>query len=387
MKVDDSVETTEETAGGFGAAGGEHSAKVGAGVGAAAAGAPNYPKKKKALKKKKKSKIKIRMKAQCMNKNELKQYQKRVTAAVNAHLRGEYPSLTVCAKELQIPRSTLFDQLQAEPGYKLQKPGKRSTVFKEEEERTIVSTIQWNATTNKAGLSFTGLKNLMQTTLKSIHKADPQRKNLYEERNFVPYNSFVQRFMKRHNLTTVMSTEISKGRSALQAKDLMQWFAITEEKLNNDKDLKEVFSDPDRIWNCDETGAQLGTEKRRVVAKFGTRNVKHLNSGSGSRQSVSVAYTVSASGKLVPPRAIYAGVRNLAERKLSTMPADGKSGQWSFSRSDKGFQTSETFLECLQDLDKFLEEQKIKRPIIVYMDQATCHVSLAIISTGQYHST
>ena len=86
--------------------------------------------------------------------------------------------------------------------------------------------------------------------------------------------------------------------------------------MNSSEELKEALMDGDRVWNTDETSAQLGPEKRKVVVKCGTRNVKHLNSGSGSRQSVSVAYTVSASGKIVPPRAIYAGVRNLAEQPV-----------------------------------------------------------------------
>ena len=117
-------------------------------------------------------------------------------------------------------------------------------------------------------------------------------------------------------------------------------------KFFSDPELQEAIQDPSRVFNTDETGVRMGQEKRNVLVKTGTKEVQHLTNGSGSRTSISVSFTVSADGGIVPPRALYKVSKNYATGKLSKMPCDGKSGKWKVSSSPKGFQTAATFINA-----------------------------------------
>ena len=85
---------------------------------------------------------------------------------------------------------------------------------------------------------------------------------------------------------------------------------------------------------------------------------------------------VSANGAMVPPRLVFKGVRNVALVHLKDLPKDGKSGEWQMSVSPKGFVTRELHLEILKDLDKYLVATKTARPVILYLDGASPHISL-----------
>ena len=52
------------------------------------------------------------------------------------------------------------------------------------------------------------------------------------------------------------------------------------------------------------------------------------------------------------------------------------SGEWTFSVSEKGYITRELYIEVLRDLDKYLIEKDIPRPVIIFNDGASPHISL-----------
>ena len=55
-----------------------------------------------------------------------------------------------------------------------------------------------------------------------------------------------------------------------------------------------------------------------------------------------------------------------------------KSGEWKLCATEKGYVTSETFLDILQDLVMKLEVDNIPRPVVVFFDGASPHISLAM---------
>ena len=339
------------------------------------------PSEQKTKTKKKSKKLKNKQapkNAQSMTNKELKAYNKRIKTAMVAWATEDYESLRDCAKAFNIPKSTLYDRIKAGPDAHLSRPGKKSKVMTPAEEKRIVDHIQFLATVNKTGVSFTGLRSLLQTVLLAIHKAQPGRANIFEKENFLPSKNFVQSFTKRHKLSTVKSKEISHGRKQLKAADIEEWFAITECKFFSDPELQEAIQDPSRVFNTDETGVRMGQEKRNVLVKTGTKEVQHLTNGSGSRTSISVSFTVSADGGIVPPRALYKVSKNYATGKLSKMPCDGKSGKWKVSSSPKGFQTAATFINVLEDLLEYAKEKELKFPLILFLDQANSHITLEI---------
>ena len=158
------------------------------------------------------------------------------------------------------------------------------------------------------------------------------------------------------------------------AEDLHKWFEDINELLNGNPDLSPCMQDPDRIFNQYETAVEVGSETQKVLAEKGTKVLYNISGG--SREHITVSYMCSAGGSLVPPRVIYKGVRNVAEIKMKALPADGQSGAWQFSVSEKGYINQDLFVEVLEDLDKYLTSRNIKRPVVLIIDGAKAHISL-----------
>ena len=113
-----------------------------------------------------------------------------------------------------------------------------------------------------------------------------------------------------------------------------------------------------------------------MLAEVGTKVL--FNVTSSTRDHITSVLTVNAAGEIAPPRIFFRGVRNVAVNHLAGLPEDGKSGAWGLSCTPKGFITRETFVLILQDLVTYLEKHKIPRPIILFMDGAAPHISLAM---------
>ena len=126
----------------------------------------------------------------------------------------------------------------------------------------------------------------------------------------------------------------------------------------------------------DETAVEVGVGGQAVLARRGDK-VNYSVTGS-TRLHVTAAYTVTASGKMVPVRCVYQGVRNVAQQHLKDLSTEGLSGAWQFSVTEKGYVVQETFVTILEDLDKFLTSQDIKRPILLLIDGAAPHIGLGM---------
>ena len=75
---------------------------------------------------------------------------------------------------------------------------------------------------------------------------------------------------------------------------------------------------------------------------------------------------------------MFSGKRNLIKTKLGTMPSDGISGKWQFSYTENGWVQQDTFLEIVQDIVNYTKNNNIPTPVIIFIDGATCHLSLSI---------
>ena len=74
----------------------------------------------------------------------------------------------------------------------------------------------------------------------------------------------------------------------------------------------------------------------------------------------------------------YPRQRSIAKVKLASMPKDGLSGELGFSYSENGWVTQEVYLDIVKDLGIFIQEQGIPTPVLLFLDGALCHLSLAI---------
>ena len=291
--------------------------------------------------------------------------------AVDAFKRGDFKSMRKCSEFFKVPNSTLRDLVRNGGIYK--GSGKHSSCLSFEEETAIVDHVKWRASIG-CGVDFRQLQDLIQESLLAIKQANPERITGYENTGQFPNIFFVRRLVKRHNLSLRRTSEISKGRQVLTKDDLKMWQVETEQFLLGDPKLREALMDPRRVFNQDETAVEVGSESQRVLAEINTKILYSISGG--SREHITASFLCGADGSMVPPRCIYKGVRNVAQTHLKDLPKNGLSGEWNFSVSDKGYITRELYVEVLKDLDKFLNERNIPRPVIIFIDGANPHISL-----------
>ena len=136
----------------------------------------------------------------------------------------------------------------------------------------------------------------------------------------------------------------------------------------------DIWADPNRIFNQDETAFELSEGSVKVLAKKGTRNVPGRSSGSRSHETLSV--TASAAGNLVWPRLVLKGIRDVSKKHFSCLQPGIKTGSFRFSYTETGFVNKDVFCKIILDLDEYLSVNKTPRPILLLIDGATCHISL-----------
>ena len=251
--------------------------------------------------------------------------------------------------------------------------GRKSKVLTAEEEQKIVDHVIYRQKIG-CGMTYLQLQLLIQEVLVAVTSSNPERSSPYADNGHFPNRFFARKLAVRNNLTLRATMEISKGRQILSVDDLVAWQRDTEAGLVNNEVVADCFNDGARIFNQDETSVQVGSGSGKVLAEKGTK-VLYNFSGS-SRDHVTASFTVSASGGCVPVRTIFKGVRNMAAQHLKDLPTNGKSGSWKFGVTANGYVTREAFMDILKDLDEYLEEKNIRRPVILFMDGQKGHISL-----------
>lgn len=214
----------------------------------------------------------------------------------------------------------------------------------------------------------------MQRLLSSVCTANTGRISGFESTDHLPTYSFVRRFVDRKKLSLRRSMQISKGSQICSVADLQSWQQDIHQLVFSDPSYSEVFQDSRRHFNTGETLIDLGMENHRVIAEKGTKVLCTISAGSG--EHITAVFTVSASGDCVPVRIIMKGVRNVAQTHLAHMDKGRLSGEWNFSVSEKGFITQELFLDVLADLDRFLTVNNVPRPVFLWTEGSTTHISL-----------
>ncbi len=138
------------------------------------------------------------------------------------------------------------------------------------------------------------------------------------------------------------------------------------------RNLGEIFTDPTRWFNSDESFFLISPGKEKVLAPTGTKDV-YLVHKSSSKSGVSVLATISASGWILPPFIIYP-----YKRSQRWMDQNQPPGIESFC-TKKGWMTVDAF--CFWLLNQFLPELKgnqVKFPVVLFIDGHRSHINIRI---------
>ena len=292
-------------------------------------------------------------------------------------------SYYACAKKHNVSKTTLISLVKSGETFKGR--GNVLTVLSKEEENKLCNLIIQKLKLGYS-LTFFELRHLIQEALIRLCKANPARTSPWENENHFPNGNFVYNFAARNNLVLRSTMELSKARSMLSLEGLMKWYQDTFKALVSHPDYADCWKDPKRILNQDETGLQVGASKVKVLAPRGVDHVLY-SKGGGSHEHVSMSVTANAAGECVGTRLIYKGkylhlyyVNNLdlqyvgkknmaaTNKDLKKLPTDGLTGKWKFSVSEGGFMTAKTYLDVMADIDQYLTENDIPRPVVVIID-------------------
>ena len=215
---------------------------------------------------------------------------------------------------------------------------------------------------------------MIQECLQDLVAANEERTTGFEANDQYPDYKFCHRFVQRNGLVLRRTIELSKGRERLTEDEIQSWQKETYDLLV--KENPEIWNDPHRIFNQDETSYELSEGSVRVLAKKGSKRVPGTSSGSRNHGTLSV--TANANGDLVWPRVVIKGVRDVSKKYLSELQPGVRTGAFRFSYSDSGFVNKDLFVKIILDLDEYVTLNNIQKPIVLFLDGASCHISMEV---------
>lgn len=176
--------------------------------------------------------------------------------------------------------------------------------------------------------------------------------------------------MRRHSELTFRTPESVISASAkVSEADIRKWFGTVFDYLI-EHDLIDALYDPSRILNGDETGFVMNSSPKKVLATKGAKNVPIVDTQNG-KQNVTVLFSFSADGKVIPPDVILP-YKRLSREIVQSFPPD-----WGLGTSETGWMNSSNFtLYIKKVLYPSLVKRNVKFPVLYFVDGHKSHTAL-----------
>ncbi|KAJ8299453.1 hypothetical protein KUTeg_023513 [Tegillarca granosa] len=185
-----------------------------------------------------------------------------------------------------------------------------------------------------------------------------------------PSYEWYKKFMNRNKDTVGLRKEIllEASRSQLTSNRIDKWFSGFRDFLAE----KDLLDKPERIWNADETGFQMGSKPGYVIGPsretFPTQ-VPHM-SGSSTKSRLTVMFAASASGSIMPPFYVYPAPPPTGVNPLNCSLPGGF-----VDYTEKGWMNSQTFE---QFLDHFEQHIVTEKPVVLLIDSVGSHINRTV---------
>jgi len=163
-------------------------------------------------------------------------------------------------------------------------------------------------------------------------------------------------------------------RAAVTLEKIEAWFKCVHAFLENEFKDEHVslLTDPRRIFNADESGFPLAVKPGRVLTPT---SVKHVYSVvTNTKAQITVMASFNAFGEYPPLMIIFPGER-IRDVGLSGFP------DAIYSTTPNSWVDSAAFLAYVKQIDAFVDNKGIRKPIILFVDGHSTHLCL---ETSQY---
>jgi len=153
--------------------------------------------------------------------------------------------------------------------------------------------------------------------------------------------------------------------------NLRCWFSDVKTYLQQKK-LLDI--DSSRVYNCDETSMLFNPKIDKVIAQKGAPTVYKVVGGN-EKENLTVLFTYGANGSRAPPMILYPYKQSIPINIIRSVPSG-----WSLGMTEDGWMTKESFYEYVTNVfDKWLTEQNIERPVLLYADGHSSHFTIPLV--------
>ncbi|KAL8573331.1 hypothetical protein ACOMHN_032793 [Nucella lapillus] len=273
-------------------------------------------------------------------------------AAIQAVKKGK--GLREAARLHDVPPSTIKDRMKGRtPFHEVER-----TVITTREEDQLVAWIK-ECARRGYGRSMSQVQRAVQTILNERGAVTVFKDNL-------PGKKWISLFMKRHRDVSFRTPQaLGAQRAAVTVDKITDWFKLAYDEITA---AGGVLDDPSRIFNCDETGFQLGSGGfTKIIA---SKNERVYQVTSDTHTQITVLACVSASGEVLDPLIIFPG------KRFGYDPLEGFP-EAHFAKSDNGWIDGEIFATWLKTA--FIPATNhLPRPVILFLDGHKTHVTMAV---------
>ena len=120
---------------------------------------------------------------------------------------------------------------------------------------------------------------------------------------FIVEYLYSRRSLEDNDLSIRTPERVFKARARVTETSIRQWFLNLQYNIR-EMGAEDIFNDPSRISNSDETCVQLGPTSAKVISLKGWKDIYTVAPGT-EKSTLIFLGTVSANGRFVTPLVIY----------------------------------------------------------------------------------
>lgn len=179
-----------------------------------------------------------------------------------------------------------------------------------------------------------------------------------------------QLFLKRHGTISKRHAEnINAARAAVTESSIRTWHENLRQYVKEEFSAEDIFNDPARIINSDESGFMINPKSGVVLGPKGEKNLYEVAIGS-EKEQITTLLTISADGHVFPPLVV------LPFERVPAKVAEQYNPNWAFGNSKSGWMTSEVYLGYVRNsLLPELTSKGVKFPVLYLVDGHKSHLS------------